>query len=156
MNNLDQAKRDELTAWVVLQDASARAVEAYRNGLDLAPYLPDIQAARDEWNRVLVIRLRAEEREREEEKLRRIEEEMKARPVTMEEINAEATPRERRTLIDLGYVMAEVAIRGDDGRVKTVSNFNELKDQIAARVVQKRLAAHEALARIRDWNRKNE
>jgi hypothetical protein len=60
MNNLDQAKRDELTAWVVLQDASARAVEAYRNGLDLAPYLPDIQAARDEWNRVLVIRLRAE------------------------------------------------------------------------------------------------
>lgn len=61
MSDLEKAKRDELTAWVKLQDASNRAVEAYRSGLDLDPYLPDIQTARDEWDLALAIRMEAEE-----------------------------------------------------------------------------------------------
>lgn len=155
MSDLEKAKRDELTAWVKLQDASNRAVEAYRSGLDLDPYLPDIQTARDEWDLALAIRLRAEEREREEEKLRRIEEEMKARPVTVEEINAEATPRERRWISDYLFASHD-GVYNTDEQAAAKMEFDELSMRIADRVVQKRLAAHEAWARIRDWNNKKE
>lgn len=150
MSDLEKARQDELTAWVVLQDKSALAVEACRNGLDLAPWLEDIQAARDEWNRVLLIRLRAEEMEREEERALSMREETERRPVTIEEIDTEATPRERRSLIDLGYAAASDTYSTAE-RAEAKAALEELRKQISARVVQVRLATHDAWARIRKF-----
>lgn len=219
MSNLEQVKRDELTAWVVLQDASARAVEAYRNGLDLAPYLPDIQAARDEWDAALVIRLEWEDearkkaREREKareksrrrweanpekarekwrkwreanrekelersrkwreanpekareavrrcyeknrEKARRMKEEMLARPVTVEEIDAEMTQHERRWISDYLFASHD-GVYGPKEQTEATEGIKKLREKITERVIQKRLAAHEAWEKIRNWNRKNE
>ena len=156
MSDLEKARQDELTAWVVLASWTERAVGAYRIGLDLAPYLPDIEAAREEWNQALAIRMEAGKKEREEEKLRRIEEEMRIRPPTIEEINAEATPEEHRVAINNGLSMADAALHDEAAYTVAVADFEELKKRIAARVIHKRLAARDALTGIKNWNNKKE